>query len=459
MICPHCKTQWQLPAGSENNHTKCPFCNGDLYETVDVSYTSEMVLKEIVSRFGTDILTNSSEMVFAFGSIAPHLEQEIQGLLFFEACGGVSNFLNLQGAEKETISAAYNSQIKQMTDVITQICRGFLAVIGMSVEASEPDAEEHLASDVKWEYVNLGNNTIEIIACKDQLPSEIVFPCYIDGKKVVSIGSAVLGAAKTKGADRLRVELVCIPQGITSIGSSVFAGCKALKKVVLPKGLSSIGDNAFQNCKALTSISIPDSVTYIGSGAFSGSNIQSIVLPGGIGGVPEEAFKNCKKLISATILDGVTSIQRAAFDECKAITSISLPQSLVTIERDAFHCCGALKNVSLPDSIRIIGYQAFEWCSLTIETLPASLTVIENSSFEGCNFRQLTVPDGVTEIGDYAFNQCWSLRKIIIPKSVVKIGEDAFFNIKSEITIACYKDSYAHKWAQKNNIMFELIQE
>ena len=32
MICPHCKTQWQLPANSENNFTKCPFCQGDLYE-------------------------------------------------------------------------------------------------------------------------------------------------------------------------------------------------------------------------------------------------------------------------------------------------------------------------------------------------------------------------------------------------------------------------------------------
>lgn len=231
MICPHCKTQWQLPANSENNFTKCPFCQGDLYEELAGSYTVETALKEIVSRFGVDILSNSSELIFAFGSIAPRLEKEIQGLLLFEACGGIGNFLNLQGAGQEAISTAYNSQVKQMTDVITQICSGFLAATGISVKVSEPDDEEHLTSDVEWEYVNLGNNTIEIIACKGQLPSEIVFPSYIDGKKVVSIGSAVFGAAKTKGADRLRVESVCIPQGITSIGSSVFAGCKALKEV------------------------------------------------------------------------------------------------------------------------------------------------------------------------------------------------------------------------------------
>lgn len=416
-----------------------------------------MALEEIVLRFGVDILSNSSELIFAFGSIAPRLETEIQGLLLFEACGGIGNFLNLQGAGQETISSAYNSQIKQMTAVITDICRGFLAATGISLEMSEQDTDAQISSNVAWEYVNLGKDTIEIIECKGQLPSEIVFPSYIDEKKVIGIGSAVLGAAKTKGADRLRVEPVHIPQGITTMGSSVFAGCKALKEVVLPKGLSSIGDNAFQNCKALTNISIPDSVSYIGSGAFSGSNIQSIVLPGGIGNVPEDAFKNCKKLISVTILEGVTSIQRAAFDECKALTSVSLPQSLVTIERDAFHCCGALKNIALPDSIKIIGYQAFEWCSLTIESLPANLTAIENSSFEGCDFRELTIPDRVREIGDYAFNQCWQLRKIIIPKSVVKIGKEVFFNIKSDVTIVCYEESYAHKWAQSNKVTFELI--
>lgn len=459
MICPHCKSQWQLPAGGDNNFTKCPFCNGDLYDSVDTSYTAEMVLKEIVSRFGIEVLSNSSDLIYAFGSIAPHLEKELQGLLLFEACGGVSSFLNLQEASQEEIATVYTNQITQMSGTITEICNGFLAAIGLqsAIDSTSISETESTCSNVEWEYVNLSDDTIEIIACKEQLPSKIVFPSYIDGKKVVSIGSAVFGAAKTKGADRLRVESVRIPQGITAIGSSVFAGCKALKEVVLPKGLSSIGDNAFQNCKALTNISIPDSVSSMGSGAFSGSNIQSIVLPGGIENVPEDAFKNCKKLISVTILEGVTSIQRAAFDECKALTSVRLPQTLVTIERDAFHCCGALKTIVLPDSIKIIGYQAFEWCSLTIETLPASLTAIENSSFEGCDFTELTVPDGVREIGDYAFNQCWQLRKIIIPKSVVKIGKEAFSNIKSDVTIVCYKESYAHKWAQSNKVAFELI--
>ena len=101
-------------------------------------------------------------MIFAFGSIAPRLEEEIQGLLLFEACGGIGNFLNLQGDGQETISARYNGQLKQMTAVITDICSGFLAATGISLEIAEQDADEQTASNVAWEYVSIGNDTIEI---------------------------------------------------------------------------------------------------------------------------------------------------------------------------------------------------------------------------------------------------------------------------------------------------------
>ena len=461
MMCPHCKTQWQLPADSEKNFTKCPFCAGDLYEGVDASYNAEMVLKEIVLRFGVDILSSSSELIFAFGSIAPHLEKEIQGLLLFEACGGVDNFLNLRGSKQKEVAEVYTNQIKQMTDVITQICSGFLAATGISVEFSEPDTEEHLTSDAEWEYVNLDNNTIEIVACKNQLPTEVIFPAFIDDKKVVSIGSAVFGAAKTKGAERLRVETVFIPQGVTLIGSGAFSGCKALKSISLPKGLSTIGDGAFKNCKALANISIPDSVTHIGSGAFLGSGLRSVVVPGRIGIVSKEAFKNCKQLLSITLLEGLSTIQEEAFSGCNAITNVELPKGVTTIETSAFNECKKLYRIVLPDSIEYIGNGAFRYCSsLTVINIPPQIKALEYEVFYGCgSFSSLTIPDQVTRIDEDSLGNCWSLRKITIPQSVVKIENDAFFNIADEITMVCYADSYAHKWAQNNKVKFELIQE
>ena len=61
-----------------------------------------------------------------------------------------------------------------------------------------------------------------------------------------------------------------MPEGVKSIGSSAFAKCANLKKVVLPKGLQEIGSLAFYECPALEEVWIPESVKEIGEHAFSG---------------------------------------------------------------------------------------------------------------------------------------------------------------------------------------------
>ncbi len=59
-----------------------------------------------------------------------------------------------------------------------------------------------------------------------------------------------------------------IPDGVTSIGKSVFYKCSNLTSINIPEGVTSIEWYAFEFCSSLTSISIPDKVTSIGESAF-----------------------------------------------------------------------------------------------------------------------------------------------------------------------------------------------
>lgn len=324
--------------------------------------------------------------------------------------------------------------------------------------ASPPNNVVPQATD--WEYVDLGNNTVELIAYKGKLPTQIIFPDCVDSKTVISIGSTALGDTKPKGSERINLESVVVPKGVRRIESNAFMGCKALKDVSLPEGLESIGENAFKNCKALSRISLPEGIRFIGNYAFVGSGIRSIVLPGSIGSVSKGAFSNCKQLSNVTLLEGISTIQSEAFSGCKAIASIALPDGVTAIEASAFYDCKGLNRVSIPDSVKHIEYRAFAYCTdLTNVTLPRGLKILEQEVFYCCGFGSFVVPDGVVQIKEDAFANCWSLTRITIPESVTKIDADTFFNILSDIHIECYRDSYAHKWATSHKAKFELIEK
>ena len=253
---------------------------------------------------------------------------------------------------------------------------------------------------------------------------------------------------------------VTLPEGTTLIGGSAFKDCAFITSVTLPEKLLSIGNYAFSGCMGLTEIVIPDSVTTIGSYAFSGcTGLTRVVLPAGLTAIPDWCFNNCEKLPGIAIPETVTSIGSWAFCYCSELTAITLPQGLQTLGANVFLYCENLPYVDVPDTLESAGYCiASDTTQLrcSIGSSAAYALSKKNNSFYNNGYRlcytyadrdgsvtglvlfkyvgteaEVRVPDGVTELLYLSFCSNSAVTSVILPETVVKIGEKAFSECKN----------------------------
>lgn len=129
-----------------------------------------------------------------------------------------------------------------------------------------------------------------------------------------------------------------ISTGMTVIPAGAFSMNIRMSSVTIPEGITEIGQTAFAGAR-LKSLHIPSTVTRIGRKAFHLHQMKSLVIPGNVKEVGESAFEGTYKaasLESLTIEKGVESIGDRAFKE------------------------GHLSTVVLPDSVKSIGKNAFQ---------------------------------------------------------------------------------------------------
>ena len=88
-------------------------------------------------------------------------------------------------------------------------------------------------------------------------------------------------------------------------------------------------------------------------------------------------------------------------------------------------------------AVTSIGDWAFDDCwFLTSITIPKGVTSIGEFAFSYCSgLTSINIPDGVTSIGEEAFEACSSLTSINIPDGVASIGREAFYACSSLTSI------------------------
>lgn len=126
---------------------------------------------------------------------------------------------------------------------------------------------------------------------------------------------------------------VTIPEGVTDIKGNVFFRCTSLTRIVVDAGNrtydSRNGCNAVIETATGTLIAgckgtiIPDGVTKIGYSAFAGCGITEITIPDGVIGVYNYVLSYNTSLTRVTIPESVTSIGEGALKDCKSLASVT----------------------------------------------------------------------------------------------------------------------------------------
>lgn len=249
---------------------------------------------------------------------------------------------------------------------------------------------------------------------------------------------------------------ISIPEGIEIVGSGAFKfdfweNPKSLKEVILPKSLLVIDDDAFCDLKGVERIVIQDGLREIRKDAFrSCMNLKEIYLPDTLEVVGEGAFSICRELEKVVVPSGVRVLSKDVFAHCSNLKEVILSDGLLTIEESVIDGDFKIQELIIPASVVVINPGAFT--NITTWGVAPKLTVdLKNENYvtgidgavyskdmktlvvvpEICKEETFTIPDGVETVANYAFCGNNTIRKVVVPSTVIEIGESAFSHCKA----------------------------
>ena len=132
--------------------------------------------------------------------------------------------------------------------------------------------------------------------------------------------------------------------------------------------------------------------------------------------------------------DNVTTIGVYAFHNCNKLQYNEYDNAFY-LGNDSNAFVVLIKAIStdivtcnIHENVRVIYGLAFKGCSeLTSIIIPSSVISIGDEAFYGCKkFTSLTISNGVVSIGNSAFCECYGLTSVTISNSVILIELHAF---------------------------------
>lgn len=196
--------------------------------------------------------------------------------------------------------------------------------------------------------------------------------------------------------------------------------------------------------QSITRLVVEDGVSSIGNYAcYQYSNLKEAHFPNTLTLIGETAFEDCVSLTEVIIPQNVSNISKVAFARCTGLQHVVILSDNATYDFNVFNGCTSLKTAgpigsdanieycwtdSIPDNV------FYQLSSLVDISIPAGISAIGKNSFLGCTgLTEIVFPETIKSIQASSFADCNSLRKVTLSGNMPVIGENAFYEVVSEV--------------------------
>lgn len=215
------------------------------------------------------------------------------------------------------------------------------------------------------------------------------------------------------------------PASLKVIQGGAFGSCPNLSELVFHEGLQEIQGGVLNGFQSLDNVAFPESLALLSPGAFSSAIINNVEIGSTDCTISSSGISipSCKNLIiRGGTIDGTDGTGRLS-----NLENLTLKNAVEFTGTSQFApCSSTLKSVTIENGITEIPALCFAGCSKITEiVIPASVISIGNSAFSSTSLKNLVIPDGVQTIGSQAFYGT-QLTNVSIPASVTSIGSNAF---------------------------------
>ena len=471
------------------------------YNSVNGGTNGANALKRVVFADGMKkipnyICANSSENTVLIEIVIPESVEEI-GKYAFKNCNGIENIFfekniskidegaftlckNLKKIEFEQTDKYYPTVIDAsvfskctgleeviLTSNVTEIGTRAFEYCNNLTRIELPEGVEKVGIEAFRNCINLkeiilseGLKRIEQGFIQNTAITSLTVPSTVEYGGYNSSNGAINGANALKK--------VVFADGMKRIPNYICANSSensVLDEIEIPKSVEEIGKYAFKNCSGIKNVFFKE-VSKIDEGAFAlCKNLKRIEFEKSDKYFPsvieESAFSQCTGLEKVVLTSDITEIGTRAFEYCNNLTQIELPEGVEKVGIEAFRNCINLKKIILPKGLKWIGQGFIQNTAVTSLTVPSTVEYGGynnlNGATNGANaLTEVVFTDGMKKIPKYFCansSENTVLVKATIPESVEEIGTNVFRNCTA-VEIYGYKDSYAEKYAEENNIPF-----